>query len=216
MVLGSSAVVNLRGKQTILLKVNESGSRALLRDGSISDEPLDGFRLHNSAAVTQVTKGTGTSYVTSGSTAPGVNTIALVTGSGTVLAGDIGTFAADAVNKYVVNVGVAAPGTITIGAPGALVTIATANALTIGNSYTPNMAFSRSAMQLITRVPASPIGPDGRSMDMAEDAMQITDPVSGITFEVAVYPQFLQLTYHVRLAWGTACIKPNHVATLIG
>jgi hypothetical protein len=83
----------------------------------------------------------------------------------------------------VVNTGVAAPGTITIGAPGALVTIATANAMTIGNNYTPNVGFSRSAMQLITRTPQMPIGPDGKAMDMADDViMDITDPVSGITF----------------------------------
>jgi len=139
-----------------------------------------------------------------------------VTGTGTVLAGDVVTFAADATNKYVVNTGVAAPGTIILGAPGALVTIATANAMTIGNSYTPNLAFSRSAVQLVTRAPQMPIGPDGRAMDMADDVMQVTDPVTGITFDVAVYRQFMQLVYHVRLAWGAQAIKPNHIATLIG
>lgn len=216
MVLGSAAVANLRGKQTILLKANEAGSTALLRQGSISAEPLDGFQLHNSNSVTAVTKGTGTSYVTSGSTAPGVSSIALVTGSGTVLAGDVVTFAADTVNKYVVNTGVAAPGTIVIGPPGALVTIATANAMTIGGSYTPNVAFSRSAMQLITRAPALPVDLNGRAMDMADDLMQVTDPVSGISFDIAMYRQFLQLVLHVRVAWGTANVKPNHTALLIG
>jgi hypothetical protein len=78
------------------------------------------------------------------------------------------------------------------------------------------MAFSKSAVQLITRSPAMPIGPDGKPMDMADDVMQITDPVTGITFDVAVYRQFLQLVYHIRLAWGAQCIKPNHVATLMG
>lgn len=215
-VMGSAAVAKLRGKQTILLKVNEAGSAALLRRGSISDVPLEGFDLHNSNSIGVVTKGTGTSYVTSGSTAPGVSSIALVTGSGTVLAGDVVTFAADANNAYVVNTGVAAPGTIVIGAPGARVTIATANALTVGGSYTPNVGFSRSAMQLITRVPQTPVGPDGKAMDMADDVMSVTDPVSGITFEIALYRQFMQLVYHVRLAWGTAAIKPNHIATLMG
>jgi hypothetical protein len=216
LVLNSASVANLRGKQSLLLKVNESGSQALLRKGSISDVPLEGFDLHNSAQLTAVTKGTGTSYVTSGSTAPGVNSIALVTGSGTVNAGDVVTFAADANNKYVVQNGVAAPGTITIGAPGALVTIATANAMTIGANYTPNIGFSRSAIQLITRRPQMPIGPDGKAMDMADDIMEVTDPVTGIVYEIAVYRQFMQLVYHVRLAWGTQAIKSNHIATLLG
>lgn len=216
LVLNSASVATIRGKQSILLKVNESGSQALLRRGAISDVPLEGFDLHNSAALTQITKGTGTAYVTSGSTAPGVQSIALVTGSGTVNAGDVVTFAADAANKYVVQAGVAAPGTISLGAPGALVTIATANAMTIGNNYTPNMGFSRSAIQLITRRPQMPIGPDGKAMDMADDVMPITDPVSGITYEIAVYRQFMQLVYHVRLAWGAQAIKSNHIATLLG
>lgn len=216
LVLGSAAVANLRGKQTILLKSNEEGNNAFRRTGAIADVPLAGFELHNSNAITQVTKGTGASYVTSGSTAVGVNSIALVTGTGTVLAGDVVTFAADATNKYVVNTGVAAPGTITIGAPGAKVVIATANALTVGANYTPNVAFQRSAIQLITRVPLSPIGPNGEARDMADDVMQVTDPFSGITFEVALYRQFMQLVYLVRLAWGFAAIKPNHIAILMG
>lgn len=216
LVLNSAAVANLRGKQTLLLRVNEAGSDALLRRGSISAMPLDGFELHNSAQLNKVTAGTGASYVTSGSTAVGVSAIALVTGSGTVNAGDIVTFAADTVNKYVNNTGVAAPGTISLGAPGAQVVIATSNALTVGASYTPSIGFSRSAIQLITRVPQMPVGPDGKAMDMADDVMQITDPVSGITYEIALYRQFLQMVYHVRLAWGAQAIKSNHIATLLG
>ncbi len=61
-----------------------------------------------------------------------------------------------------------------------------------------------------------PIGPDGKAMDMADDVMQITDPVTGIVFDIAVYRQFMQLVYHVRLAWGTQAIKQNHIATLLG
>ncbi|CAH2606424.1 P22 coat-protein 5 family protein (plasmid) [Rhodovastum atsumiense] len=211
LVLGSAAVANLRGRQSLLLKVNEAGSAGLLRRGSISEMPLEGFELHNSYAIQTVTKGTGASYVTSGATAPGVSSVALVTGSGTVLAGDIVTFAADTANKYVVNSGVAAPGTITLGAPGAMVTIPTGNALTVGGNYTPNVAFSRSAIQLIARMPARPEGGD-----MAEDVMTVTDPVSGLSFEISEYKQFRQTAYHVAIAWGVANTKPAHTAILIG
>jgi hypothetical protein len=214
LVVGSAAMQNLRGKQSVLFKVNEAGTDSLLRDGVLGR--LEGFDVHNSNSVAQVTKGTGASYVTSGSTAAGVTDIALVTGTGTVLAGDVVTFAADSNNKYVVGTGVSAPGTISLNNPGALVTIATANAMTIGNSYTPNMAFSKSAVQLITRVPQMPIGPDGRAMDMADDILTVVDPVSGIAFEIAVYRQFMQLVYHVRLAWGAQAVKDAHIATLMG
>ena len=208
--LGSAAVANLRGKQTILLKANEEGSSDFRRTGRISDILLDGFELHNSNSIGAVTKGTGASYVTSGSTAPGVSSIALVTGTGTVNAGDVVTFAAaDANNKYVVNTGVAAPGTIVLG--GRAVTIATANALTVGDNYTPNVGFSRSAIQLIARAPALPEGGD-----MATDRMMIQDPMSGLAFEISPYKQFRQTSFHVAIAWGTAAVASRHIATLLG
>jgi hypothetical protein len=61
-----------------------------------------------------------------------------------------------------------------------------------------------------------PIGPDGRAMDMADDVMTVTDPVSGISFDIAVYRQFMQIVYHVRLAWGTQGVKQAHTALLLG
>lgn len=216
LVLGNAAVANLRGKQTILLKANEAASTALLREGNISALPLDGFNLHNSAAVQAVTKGTGASYTTNtAGYAVGATQITLITGSGTILAGDTITFAGDS-NKYVV-AGALSGGVVTLAAPGLLQAIpASATAVTVGNTATPSVAFQRQAIQLITRAPASPVGPDGKSMDMADDVIQITDPVSGITFEVAVYRQFMQLVYHVRLAWGYQAIKQNHIALLLG
>lgn len=207
--LGHAAIGNLRGKQSGLFKVNEAGSSDMLRNGMT--DRIMGMALRHSHQIGVHTKGTGANYVTSGSTAVGVSDIALVTGTGTVLAGDVATFAADTGNKYIVNTGVAAPGTISLGKPGARVVIPTANALTVGNSYTPNVAFARSAIVLATRAPAMPEGGDS-----ADDVMMITDPRTGLSFEVAVYRQFLQTVYHVRLAWGFRAIKPEHIGVLIG
>ena len=82
---------------------------------------------------------------------------------------------------------------------------------TLGAAYTANMGFHRSAIQLATRMPALPDGGD-----KAIDVMQITDPVTGMTFEFALYPQFLQNVIHVRIAWGVKLIKPEHTAILLG
>lgn len=213
LVMGSAAMANLRGKQNVLFKVNESGTTELLRQGTIGE--LEGQMLHNSNAVQAVTKGTGASYTTdTAGYAVGAQNINLITGTGTTLAGDTVTFAGDT-NKYVVQVGNTAPGTITLAAPGLRQAIAaSATAMTIGNTATPNLSFTRSAIQLITRAPAMPVGPDGQAMDMADDVIQVTDPVTKLVFDVAVYRQFLQLVYHVRLAWGVQAIKSNHIATL--
>lgn len=207
--LGSAAIANLRGKQSVLFKVSEAGSSDMLRNGMT--DRVQGFALRNSAGILLHTKGTGASYVTSGSTAAGVTDIALITGTGTVLAGDVVTFAADTANKYIIGTGVTAPGTIKLNKPGALMTIPTSNALTIGNSYTPNAAFARTAVVLAARAPAVPEGGDS-----ADDAMMITDPLTGLTFEVRVYRQYRQVKYEVALAWGVSVVKPEHVALLIG
>lgn len=209
LVLGSAAMANIRGKQSVLFKVNESGTAELLRNGTIGE--LQGFQLHNSSAVKSRTKGTGANYVTNGSTAVGVRDVVLQTGTGTVLAGDVVTFAADTTNKYVVNVGVAAPGTITLGAPGAKVVIATSNALTVGGDYTPNVAFARSAVHLVTRAPAMPEGGDS-----ADDVMTVVDPVSGLAFQIALYRQYRRVKYEVGLAWGCGAVKSEHIAILMG
>ena len=209
LVLGSSAMANLRGKQSVLFKVNEAGSSDMLREG-LTDR-VQNFALRYSGGIALHTKGTGANYVTSGATAIGVSDIVLATGTGTVLAGDVVTFAADAVNKYVIRAGVAAPGTISLNKPGARVTIATGNAMTIGANYVPNAAFHRGAVVLAARAPAVPSGGDS-----ADDAMTITDPVTGLTFEVRVYRQYRQVKYEVCLAWGCSVVKPEHVALLIG
>ena len=209
LVLGSSAMANLRGKQSVLFKVNEAGSSDMLREG-LTDR-VQNFALRYSGGIALHTKGTGANYVTSGATAIGVSDIVLATGTGTVLAGDVVTFAADAVNKYVIRAGVAAPGAISLNKPGARVTIATGNAMTIGANYVPNAAFHRGAVVLAARAPAVPSGGDS-----ADDAMTITDPVTGLTFEVRVYRQYRQVKYEVCLAWGCSVVKPEHVALLIG
>jgi len=213
--LGSAAIANLRGKQNVLFKVNEAGTDALLRQGIIGE--LEGMNIRNSNAVQAVTKGTGAGYTTdTAGYAAGATTITLITGTGTVLAGDRVTFAGDA-NIYMVAGGIAAPGAITLAAPGLKVALpAAATAVTIGNTAMANIAFTRSAVQLVTRAPAMPVGPDGKAMDMADDVMSITDPLTGITFDIAVYRQFMQLVYQVRLAWGYQAIKSNHIALLLG
>lgn len=210
LVLGSAAIANLRGKQSVLFKVNEAGTDELLRNGILGR--LEGQDIGNSAQVVSFTKGTGSAYTTSAAGfAVGATSIAIITGTGTVLAGDTVTFAGDT-NKYVVATGVAAPGTIVLAAPGLRQAIpAAATAMTIGNSAARNMAFSKSALHLVTRAPAMPEGGDE-----ADDVMEITDPHSGLAFQVALYRQYRRIKYEVGLAWGYKCSKPEHVALLLG
>jgi len=144
LVLGTAAMANIRGKQNVLFKVNESGTEQLLREGVIGR--LEGSDLHTSGQVITSTKGTGAAYTTTAAGfAVGTTSIPIITGAGTVLQGDVVTFAGDS-NKYVVATGVAAPGTIVLGAPGLLQAIpAAATAMTIGNNAAQNVMFDRNA-----------------------------------------------------------------------
>lgn len=203
--IDSSAGVSAR-KLGIIQQAYQAGSDEERRSGRLLRQ--FGFAITESAGITTHTKGTGASYVTSGSTATGVRDIALVTGTGTVLAGDVVTFAADSVNKYVVTNGVAAPGTISLGRPGARTTIATANAMTIGANYAPNLAFERSAVVGIMRPPAMP-------ENATIDQMLISDQ-NGMTYLLLQIQQYGQTTWELHLAWGFKVVQSEHVCLVLG
>ena len=173
--LGSDAMFNLRGKQTVLFKVNEAGSSDMLRDGMT--DRVQSFALRNSGGVALHVKGTGAGLVTNlvAPLAAGDAAITVDTGTGTVLAGDIVTFNGDS-NKYVVGTALSG-GTLSINDPGLRQALADGVAMTVGNNYTPNVAFARSAIVLATRAPAVPEGGDS-----ADDAMMLTDPITGLSF----------------------------------
>ena len=209
LVMNTTAGANMR-TLTQLTKANEAADSSLLRQGVLLD--VHGMQIRESAQVADHTKGTGTSYTSStAGFAVGETDIAIITGSGTVLAGDVITFAGDT-NKYVVTTGVAAPGTITIAEPGLKQAIAaSAVAMTIGNDFSPNVAFSKSSIVLATRAPERP-----SEGDMAEDVIMITDPRSGISFEVSLYKEYRQVHYEIAAAWGFQNFKPEHSAILLG
>lgn len=212
LVVSSPAMQNLRGTQSNLFKVNEAGTDDLLRRGSIGE--LEGFSMHYSPGVKQVIGGTGAGYVTSGVQAIGATVIPLVTGTGTINAGDIVRFAGDS-NQYAVVGGISAPGSITIGAPGLKLAIASGATASVAGSYMPNIAFTRDALVLATRMPAEPEF-NGISGDMADDMFEIPDAVSGLTYEVRVYRQYRQIRFEVGIVWGVGVIEQAHIAILEG
>lgn len=197
-----------------LTKANEAADDSLLRRGVLLD--LHGFAIRESAQVKTVVAGTGASATTNNAGyAVGARVITLASaGTGTILAGDVITFAGDA-NKYVVSSGdadVSGGGTITLAAPGLRKAIpAAATNITLSAVSVRNMAFARSAIALATRAPALPEGGDS-----AVDRMLVTDPVSGLTFEVSMYAQYRQMQLEVALAWGTAMVKSEHAGILLG
>lgn len=209
LVLNTLAGTNLRNLAQ-LQKANEAGGDSLLRNGVLLD--LQGVMLRESAQVQAHTKGTATGLDAAGGEPVGETSIALDGGDGgTLLSGDVVTFAGDT-NKYIVNTGfTAASGTAVIGGPGLRETLADTVEMTIGNSYTANVVMHRQAMEVAMRPFAKPFGGDA-----AVDVMIVQDPFSGLTFEVSAYKGFNKAMIMVGAVWGYKAWKPDAIAIVMG
>lgn len=211
LVINTTAGTNLRNLTT-LTKANEAGTDATLRRGEMLN--ISGFSIRSSAGVAAHTKGTGTSYqvnqtgLTNGSTSVTVDT-----GSGTAVAGDIITFASGtgSGHNYVVKTGLAAAGTLVLNQPGLRGNIAENNAITIGNDYTANLGFHKTAVEIAMRPPAQP--PTG---DIGVQIAVLTDEKTGLSFEARLYKGFGMNQIRIICLYGIKVWKPEFVATLLG
>lgn len=213
LVFDTSAGANVRSMPQ-LSKANEAGSDKTLRNGTLLD--IHGMALRESGQVRTSVAGTGAGATTNAAGyAIGATAITLASaGTGTVLAGDFITVAGDT-NKYAIASGdtdVSNGGTITLAAPGLRRAIsAAATAITIIAAAARNMGFAKSAIALATRAPALP-----NEGDSASDRFMMTDPVSGLSFEISLYKQYRQIQYEVALAWGVKAVKTEHIVALLG
>ena len=202
----TNAGLNLRNLG-VLQNAYQAGGSEERRTGEFL--PQMGFRLFESAGIGTHTKGTGTAYTTTAAGfAVGTTSIPLITGSGTIVAGDVITIGADT-NKYVVTGGIAAPGTITIAAPGLKVAVpASATAVTVGNNYAANIAFERNAVVGVLRPPIMPPNPTIEQMLVSDD--------KGMSYLMLQIAQYGQLTWELHLAWGFKSINGEFSAIVLG
>ena len=214
LVIDTTAGAKLRSVAQ-LNNAQASGGLDFLRQGVLL--PIHGCDIRESAQIKQaVTVGTAAGATTNAAGyAIGATTLTLAAaGTGTILAGDVVTFAGDT-NKYVVVTGdadVSNGGTIVIAEPGLRVAMSAATkAITVVAAAARNMLFHRNAIALATRIPARP-----EEGDLADDSMIVTDPRSGLSIEVSRYKMYRQIQYEVALAWGVKVIAPRHLALLLG
>jgi hypothetical protein len=211
LVVNTAAGANFLGKQS-----NSSVQFAdnVLRQGVFATTA--GMDIRESHYISSATAGTASgATVNNAGYAVGATVLTLSSaGTGTILAGDVVTFAGDT-NKYVVVSGdadVSTGGSITIAEPGLRIAMSAATkAITMIATSARNMAFNRSAIVLAARLPARPA--EG---DMAMDVEIITDPRTGMSFEIAVYPGQRMVRYEISAAWGFKNVKPAHTALLLG
>jgi len=205
-IISTTAGANLR-KVANLFKVNESGDQGLIRQGVLGD--LYNFAIRESAAVASVTKGTGTGYQTNAAShAVGATSIAVDTGTGTIIEGDTITFAGDAANKYVVKTTLTG-GVVVIQEPGLLVAIADNNAITVGNNATQNVCLRRDSVVVVARPGLQP-----QSADV--DQMTVSDPVSGLSFLLYRKPGNGMASWYMRTVFDAFAPNPYAIVQLLG
>jgi hypothetical protein len=213
--MNSSAGVKLRNLSQ-LQSANSAGNEELLRRGTLLD--LQGLMLKESAGISQHVKGSATGGRTNDAAGVAVGTTVIpveniTAGATGYKAGDVITFASDATNKYVVEVGLAsgATGNITIAAPGVRIALLDNDNITVLNDYAGNVAFHRAACELVIRPPAMPLGGDA-----AIDRLTVQDPFSGVVYEIAVYNGYGKKMFDITTFYAAKVWKPDFVASLLG
>lgn len=210
LIIDSTAGVKLRSL-TQLTNVGDAGTNMTLRQGELLN--LFGFSIKESAGIYNVAQ-SSIEGVTLSAAEIGANELTInAATSGSLKAGDVITIAGDD-NKYVVaesNSSLSVGNKIKIAKPGLLHAVVNGSSVTVVAASARNIAFTKNAIQLVTRAPALPAG-----RDAAIDSYILTDSRSGMAFEVRVYQGYRKMRMEVACAWGVKVIKPEHVVTLLG
>lgn len=206
----TSAEANLL-KLGIIQNAYQAGSDEERRSGQLRRQ--FGFLPNSSAGIALHTSGTASGATTNNAGyAVGTTTLTLAAaGTGTILAGDVITFAGDT-NKYVVVSGdadVSNGGTITIAAPGLRVAMSAATkAITVVSSFTPNLAFERNAIVGTLRPPLIPANPTIKQMPISDD--------KGMTYLMLEIAQYGMVSWELHLAWGFKTVNPEFSSIVLG
>lgn len=211
LVINTAAGAKIIGKQGRADMVGEGNIASLQQQGILL--ALAGCKIRESAQIKNHTIGSGTGYaVNNGNIIVGSTTLSADTGSGTIIAGDVFTNSQSGrdANKYIVKTALSG-GSLVINNPGLRVAWVDGDTLAVGNAYAANMAFDRSAIHLLARLPKVP-----SEGDLAADEYIMVDPVSGIPFRIALYKGYHANQIEVSVAWGVKAVKSEHIALLLG
>lgn len=211
-VVDSSAYLNLTNLG-IIQQAAMAGSDGERRTGLIGRQY--GFQIREDANFVAHTIGTASGTLMSATEPIGETSLAYDTDTnGPWTAGDVvtlgsggGSGAADT-NKYIVSAAnTATP--LVINYPGLRVAHQDNDTMTVGASYTPNVAFERQAVVGFVRAPVIPDSP-------LISQIMVSDSRTGLTFLVCEIVGDGMVTYRVHLQYGFKVIEPRFVATILG
>lgn len=198
-------------KLGIIQQAYQAGSEQERRQGVFLRQ--FGFMIKESAGIQTHTKGAGTGYDIDLVAGYAVGDTTLHVDGGTVnttgiKAGDVLDLGSDP-NAYVVKTGTTAvEDDIVINAPGLRAAAADDVVVTIGDSYTANLAFERNAVVAVMRPPLIPANANIQQRTISDGR--------GMTYLLVQVAGDGMLTWRLHLAWGFAVVNPQYVCTVMG
>jgi len=207
MVLNPNAqanALNLRAFQDI----SWSGSADVIANGEINRRLGFGWVMDQN--VQTHTAGTGAGYLVNGTPAVGAKIVPVDTGTGTLVVGDIITFAGD-LQTYVITVAFAGgAGNINI-EPGLRIAPPDDTVITKKASHVVNLGFHRDAIALVSRPLA----------DQADEGFPVfmrtaIDPLSGLVLRLEVTREYKRRRFSYDILYGAKVIRPELGVRLAG
>jgi hypothetical protein len=157
------------------------------------------------------TAGTATGDSTTGSAALGATTVNRATTSGTMLEGDIITFANHS-QTYSVAADVASGGAAITFTPPLKAAVPTAQAISIAADHVVNLAFHRDAFAYATR----PLVSNTLDVSLGSEILSMQDPKTGLVMRLEASRQHKQVVWEFDILWGAKLVRPELAVRIAG
>jgi len=193
-----------------LTNVNQAGENTLLRQGILNS--LFNYAIRESGGFAPVNPGTQMSITLNAEAQEGAKTIAVTALTGTL---NVGAIIQLGGNYYTVTANAIVGATMLNISPALKKTLASGITGTVLSAYLPNVAFSRDFIYLMTRNPAMPNQANGNGGQLL-DMISVTDPVSGLSFQVTLWEAYRQIRIEIGLAWGVKAVNTRHGVLMLG
>lgn len=199
--------------------VSQSSDRSLIIEGEIGRKfGMEWFADDHVPTHTKGTLSNGTdpSAEVDGIHAIGAESVALANTvlTGTLVAGDIISFAGHSQTYVVTALATAAANAIAaVGIAPALTTaLADNEVMTLKGSHVVNLAFNKFAFAFATR----PLVQTVADLQLGSKMMSMQDPASGIVLRLEVSRQYKQTVWDFDILWGSKLVRPELAARLAG
>jgi len=209
LIINTATGMNLRN-QKLLLSVAHSGENDMLRRGVLNN--LYDYAIRETAGFQQMNPGTQQSLELSADAAKGSNSIAVTALTGTL---NIGAIIMIAGKYHTVTAPAIAGATIVNISPALSEDVDSGTTAMVLSSYLPNVAFSRDFIYAATRNPALPQRANNAGGQLL-DIYQLTDPVSGLSFQVTLWENYRQIRIEIGLTWGSKAVNDRNGVLLLG